>query len=192
MSSNCFAPSHSLQELLCLNVFNKEYGTFGFDSFAKDATVWAEYQVLAGSQSETLLILASLSLEPFPDRNEVELYLAHYQQENSIANPDGLISSLIWLRIRLQQIIAAANASEVEFRLAFFTQWYLGYPPRVFAKITSALSNLYWELYNAALPVFQSRASKMSERELCAYVRNHINPLIRILRNDEWISVLAR
>lgn len=154
--------------------------------------MWAEYQVLAGSQSETLLILASLSLEPFPDRDDVELYLARNQQENSIANPDVLISSLIWLRIRLQQIIAAASVSEVEFRLAYFTQWYLDYPPRVFAKITSALSSLYWELYDEALPVFQSRASKISERELFAYVRNRINPLIRILRNDDWISVLAR
>ena len=192
MSSDCPSPSYSLQELISLNVFRKEYGTFGFDTFATDVTAWAENQVMAGSQSETLLILASLNLEHFPDRDEVELYLARYQQENGMANPDKIISTLIWLRIRLQQISDAVNVIEVEYRLAFFTQVCLDFSPRAFGKITGALSSLYWELYDEALPVFQSRASEMSEEELFCYVRERINPWLRILRNDDWIWVLVR
>ncbi|PAW35364.1 hypothetical protein CIL06_06410 [Pantoea vagans] len=181
----------SLQELLCLKVFNETFQVIGLDDYTKAITDWAEREIIAGEESDTLLILASLSLEPKPDRHDVEKYLRIYQREKNIQNPDSKYSALVWLRMKIGDLITASTSNEIEKKLAFFTNYFLDYSPRAFARIANLTSNFYWELYDEAIPVFNSRASEMSEHELVTYVRTRLLPFYRILCNRDWLRILA-
>lgn len=68
----------SLKELLCLKVFSETIEVICLDDFTKAITDWAEREILSGEESDTLLILASLNLEPIPDRYDVDKYLRIY------------------------------------------------------------------------------------------------------------------
>jgi len=183
-------PYH-LHELLCLKVFSQTVEIFSSQEFSRAVAAWAEREVIAGADSETLLILASLGLDSTPDPWEVDKYLFIYQHEQRIPNPSPCESALVWLRLKLGQLIEAASASEIEERLTFFTHHYLDYPPRAFARITNILSSLYWELYDEAIPVFNSRASEMSEQELLEYVKTRLLPYYRILNMSDWMRLLT-
>lgn len=182
----------SLHELLCLKTFSKTFEIINPVELNKAITEWAEREIIAEKASDTLLILASLNLDPIPDRFEVEKYLLLYQQEQGIQNPSAEQSALVWLRVQLGQLIAASNACEIESKLAFFTHYFLDYPPRAFACISRSISNFYWELYDEAIPVFNSRASEMSEEALLIHVQERITPYYRLLNHPDWLWILAR
>lgn len=182
---------YQLNELLCLKVFSRTFEIINSESFCKAVVEWAEREVIAGADSETLLILASLGLDSTLDHYEVEKYLLIYQREQSIKNPSPHESALVWLRLKLGQLIEAVSAFEIEELLSFFTHYFLDYPPRAFARITNVLSNLYWELYDEAIPVFNSRASEMSEHELLEYVKERLLPFYRILNISDWMHLLS-
>lgn len=182
----------TLDELLCIKVFSETFQMAGPDECAQSITEWAEREVMAGAESDTLLILASLNLDPIPDRNEVEKYLLLYQREKNIQNPQPVYSALVWLRLKLGRLLTASSSSEVESRLAFFTHYFLDYPPKAFARIASVISHFYWELYDEAIPVFNSRASEMDDKELMAHVRERLLPFYRILNHPDWVHLLAR
>lgn len=182
---------YNLQELLCLKKFSDTFKVFSSDEFCRAVVSWAEREVIAGVDSEALLIIASLGLDSTIDSYEVEKYLLIYQREMSIQEPSSRYSALVWLRLQLEQLIAASSAQEIECRLSFFTHYFLDYPPRAFACITNTLSSLYWELYDESIPVFNSRASEMSEDQLLAHIKDRLFPFYRILSNSDWIQVLA-
>lgn len=182
---------HHLHELLCLRVFSQTFSILSTQEFNRAAVAWAEREVIAGADSETLLILASLGLDPTPDPYEVDKYLFIYQREQNIPNPSPYESALVWLRLKIVQLIEAASASEIEALLSFFTHHYLDYPPVAFARITNILSNLYWELYDEAVPVFNSRASEMSEHELLDYVKKRLLPFYRMLSSPDWMRLIT-
>lgn len=182
---------YSLQELLCLKVFSEVFGVISSEAFCRAVVAWAEREVITGIDSETLLIIASLGLDSTLDRFEVEKYLLIYQSEQCIQDPSPRYSALVWLRLQLEQLIAASSAYEIESRLSFFTHYVLDHPPRAFACITNTLSNFYWELYDESIPVFNSRASEMSEDELLEQVKERLLPFYRILNNPDWMQVLA-
>lgn len=182
----------SLHELLCFKAFNQTFEIASLVEFNKAITEWAEREIIAGKASNTLLILASLNLDPIPDRFEVEKYLLLYQQEQGIQNPSAEQSALVWLRVQLRQLIMASNSCEIESKLAFFTHYFLDYPPRAFANITHSIANFYWQLYDEAPPVFNSRASEMSEEALLVHVQERIMPWYRVLNHPDWLWILAR
>ncbi|KLP55229.1 hypothetical protein ABR39_10000 [Enterobacter genomosp. O] len=182
---------YNFKELLCLKKFSDTFNVFSSDEFCQAVVCWAEREVIAGADSETLLIIASLGLDSKIDSYEVEKYLLIYKKELSFQEPSERYSALVWLRVQLEKLIAASSAQEVECRLSFFTHYFLDYPPRAFACITYTLSNLYWELYDEAIPVFSSRASEMSEDQLLAHIKERLFPFYRILSNPDWIQVLA-
>lgn len=185
----------TLGELLCLKTFSSHYGEFGlFDDgwFVKAATAWAERELISGEESDNVMILASLSLDDVPDRYEVQRYLSLCQQERGMSEPALRLSALVWLRLALNQLMKVTTAAEIEHQLSFFMNWYLDYPPPVFAKITNMLSSYYWELYDEAIPAFYSRASEMSDDELLSQVKERVRPLIRFLSSKDWIDVLAK
>lgn len=183
--------THSFQELLCLKIFSETVNVFGSDEFCQAVVAWAEREVLAGADSETLLMIASLGLDSTIDAFEVEKYLLIYKREQSIRDPSPRYSALVWLRLQLENLIAASSAHDVERRLSLFTHYYLDYPPRAFNYITNIFSGLYWELYDEAIPVFYSRASEMTESELLEYVKERLFPFYRILSNPDWMRVLS-
>ncbi|MGJ0481626.1 hypothetical protein [Pantoea agglomerans] len=181
---------HSLQELLCLKVFSETFEVITLDEFNKGITEWAESELIAGGASDTMLILASLNLEAIPDRIDVERYLRLYQRENGIQDPHPHLSALVWLRREIGYLINAESSREIEARLAFFTHYFLDYPPTAFARITHVISDFYWELYNEAVPYFTSAASGMSENAFIVYVRARLYPFYRILNNPDWLRIL--
>ncbi|WP_455915931.1 hypothetical protein [Pantoea agglomerans] len=182
----------SLYQLLCLRVFSKTFEVIGLDEYCKAITEWAERKVIAGEESDILLILASLNLDPVPDRYEVEKYLLFYQKEQNIQDPTPNHSALAWLRMKLLHLITASTTQDVEIKLAFFTHYFFDYQPRSFAIITNTISSFYWELYDEAIPAFNSRASQMSENELLDHVKERMLPYYRILDNPDWMWVLTR
>ncbi len=182
---------YNFQELLCLKNFSDVFNVLSSDEFCQAVVSWAEREVMAGVDSEILLIIASLGLDSTIDSYEVEKYFLIYKREMSIQEPSVRYSALVWLRLQLEKLMAASSAQEVESRLSFFTHYFLDYPPRTFSCITNILSNLYWELYDEAIPVFNSRASEMSEEQLLAYIKDRLFPFYRILNNSDWIEVLS-
>jgi hypothetical protein len=91
----------------------------------------------------------------------------------------------------LEKLIAAASpAQEVECRLSFFIQYFFGYPPQAFACITNTLSSLYRELYDEAIPVFNSRTSEISEEQVLAIIHFHRRKKDSVLRDCNIFSLL--
>lgn len=114
MKMECQNNELSLEDLLCLKVFSETFEVIGLDDFIKAITNWAEREIIAGEESDTLLILASLNLEPTPDRHDVEKYLRIYQREKKIQNPDIYYSALVWLRREISYLITASSSNEIE------------------------------------------------------------------------------
>lgn len=184
--------NYTLQDLLCLRKFDEVVRFRITPDFSKQITEWAEKELLAGNNSESLLILASLNFESQPIDYEVKEYLGRYQREVNIENPSVELSALVWLRIQLTLLMKANSTQEVEGRLAFFTQYVLDYAPPAFASITDRLNNFYWEMYDEAMPDFNSRALSMSDDELLLYVKQWCEPYLRILINEDWLSFLTK
>lgn len=186
------AHQYSLRELLCLQVFRHKVGAITSDEFCHAVIAWAESEVIAGSDADLLLIIASLGLDSTPDAIEVEKYLLMYLCEQGIQIPSLYESAMVWLRLQLEHLTETRSRLEIEARLTFFTHNYLDDPPGAFARITGMLSGLYWELFDEAIPVFHSRASEMSESELVEYVRGRLRPLVRVLNHPDWVRLLTR
>lgn len=182
---------YNFQELLCLKIFSEKFEVFSSEEFCQAVVCWAEREIIAGVDSETLLIISSLGLDSTIDSSEVEKYLLIYQREMSIQAPSPRYSALVWLRLQLEHLMAASSVHEVECRLSLFIHYYLDYPPRAFACITNRLSGLYWELWDESIPAFNSRASEMSEDQLLEHVKARLLPFCRILGNADWMHVLA-
>jgi len=121
----------SLKELLCLKVFSETIEVIRLDDFTKAITDWAEREILAGEESDTLLILASLNLEPIPDRYDVEKYLRIYQREKNIQNPPPNYSALVLLRIKIGYLITASSSNEIEkdWHFLLITSWIIPQEP---------------------------------------------------------------
>lgn len=184
--------NYTLQDLLCLRTFDEAVRSRVTPNFSKQITEWAEKELLTGKDSESLLILASLNFESHLIDYEVNEYLSRYQREVHIVDPSAELSALVWLRIQLKILMKANSPEEVERRLAFFSNYALDFPPAAFASITYRLNNVYWEMYDEAMLVFNSRALSMSDEELLLYVKHWCESYFRILINEDWLSFLTK
>jgi len=187
-----FNGDFSLHDLLCFKESSKIFRMGEEDTFNKLITEWAEKEVMSGNNSSTLLIIASLNLDAQPDRNDVESYLPRYLNEISINYPTYKISLLVWLKHKISLIYHADSAKDIEALLYFFAVGCFDYPPRLLARTSNFLSDLYYILYDDLGQELLSLAASMSDEEILAYVRIKTLPYYRILNSRDWISFLAR
>lgn len=181
----------TLYSLLCLSHFKKLREPTVSDGTINAITEWAEYAVMAGNRSESLLILASLNLDKTPDVDEVYYYLDRFMQESGLRYPGDKLSALVWLRITLRQIADSPDAQVAEERLHYFTTHYLGFSPHFFTRACDFLSGLYFYLFDNYGYLQHTLAEEMKEDRLLAYIEERVNQIEKKLLNKDWIAFLS-
>ncbi|MHA7848580.1 hypothetical protein [Serratia sp. D1N4] len=184
MESNTY--NYTLTDLLCLMQIDRPI------DHIKAVTEWAEREVMSGNGSETLLILAALSLDKTLDEYEVMLYLDRYLIEVGISYPSRELSALIWLRIQLWQLTHSEDANTAESLLYLFVKTYFWFGPRFFSKTCDYLNWLYYSIFDDCSDLYPSEASKMTEADILSYIRKYVAPFERILFNDDWLNFLSK
>lgn len=183
---------YSLYEILCLMTYCEAFEAYRTDNYYKEIAEWAEREVIAGNNSETLLILASLNLDKKPDPYEVKHYLSAYMREENLNMPGPGESSVVWLKIKIWFLLHIDSVEEIELRLHQIPTFPLGSDSQLTSRITWRFYQLYEELFDDWGPDYPSKASKMNEVEILDYVRYRIKPYYRILCNPDWAWLLSR
>lgn len=186
-----FSYPYTLHDLLCLRQFNEIHGALHAEASDKEIVEWAERQVMQGNDSEALLILASLNLDKHPNSDEVRMYLDRYLRESGQALPDAKISTLIWLKLQLWNIIQCEDAKEAETVLYDFAIAYLDFPPPFFTRTCRYFNWLYYRLYDDIGGEYQKLASEMSDSALLSYIKSLTTPFYRVLSDNEWLDFLT-
>uniref|UniRef100_A0A8H9YNP1 Uncharacterized protein n=1 Tax=Pseudomonas tritici TaxID=2745518 RepID=A0A8H9YNP1_9PSED len=186
-----FSYPYTLHDLLCLRQFNEIHGALHAEACDKEIVEWAERQVMKGNDSEALLILASLNLDKHPNSDEVRMYLDRYLRESGLALPGAKISTLIWLKLQLWNIIQCEDAKEAETALYDFAIAYLDFPPPFFTRTCRYFNWLYYRLYDDLGGEYQTLASEMSDSALLSYIKSHTTPFYRVLSDNEWLDFLT-
>jgi hypothetical protein len=186
-----FSYPYTLHDLLCLRQFNEIQGALHVEACDKEIVEWAERQVMQGNDSEALLILASLNLDKHPNSDEVRMYLDRYLRESGQALPGAKISTLIWLKLQLWNIIQCEDAKEAETALYNFAIAYLDFPPPFFTRTCRYFNWLYYRLYDDIGGEYQTLASEMSDSALLSYIKSHTTPFYRVLSDNEWLDFLT-
>ncbi|AWH88272.1 hypothetical protein [Limnobaculum parvum] len=75
-------------------------------------TDWAEQQLANGSESEAILILASLGLDQQLDRQEVEFYFQRYIENIGITSSSPAISLTNYAKVLCHKIISSTISPE--------------------------------------------------------------------------------
>ncbi|WP_054178888.1 hypothetical protein [Trabulsiella odontotermitis] len=183
---------HDLYEILCLKTFGEAFETYRVDDYDKMIIEWAERELISGNSSETLLILASLNLDKYPDSNEIERYLREYMLETNMVMPSISASSIIWLRIKAWFLMHADTSKEIELRLHQIPTFHLSPNSRIVSNICWQFYGIYNELYDDWGPEYPAKASAMSEADILDFVKCRVKPFYRILSSSDWAAVLAR
>lgn len=183
---------HNLCEILCLKTISETFEAYRVDDYDKMIIEWAERELLSGNDSESLLILASLNLDKYPDSDEIERYLHAYMFEKQIVIPSISASAITWLRIKTRLLMNADTAEEVELLLHQLPTFHLSPISRVFSNICWHFYSIYDELYDDWGPEYPSKASGMSEGDILDFVKCRVKPFYRILYSSDWAWVLAR
>lgn len=182
---------YTLTDLLCLSDVEKLLEPLGNDFIIKAITEWAENEVMAGHDSESLLILASLNLDKTPEVDEVRCYLNRFMREESLSYPGYDLSALTWLKIKLREITHCDDAQTAESCLSYFATRYWDYSPRFFARTCNSLNWLYYGLFDNYGDQLLSPAEQMSEEELLTSIRKYVSQFERKLFNQDWVAFLS-
>lgn len=84
-------------------------------------TDWAEQQLINGSESEAILILASLGLDKQLDRQEVEFYFQRYIESADIIPPYHAVALANYAKVLCRKIISShISPDEGAFMLSEF------------------------------------------------------------------------
>lgn len=183
---------YNLYEILCLMTYGEAFEAYRVNDYYKEITEWAEREIIAENNSETILILASLNLDKKPDPYEVKHYLSAYMRQEGIFMPNLSESSVVWLRIKTWFLLHIESVDEIELRLHNMPAFPLGPDSRLASRITWQFYHLYEELFDDWGPDYPSRASKMSEAEILDFIRCRVKPYYRILCNPDWVWLLSR
>lgn len=183
---------YDLYDILCLQTVGEAVEAYRVDDYDKMIICWAERELVSGDSSESLLILASLSLDKQPDSDEIQRYLQTYMLEKNIVKPGISDSAITWLKIKAYYLMHADSSEEVELRLHQIPAFYVSPGSRILSNICWQLYGIYNELYDDWGPEYPSRASAMSEAEILDFVKCRVKPLFRILCSSDWGRVLAR
>lgn len=180
-----------LNDLLCLMELRKTARHLADENYARAIVEWAEEAVIAGNNSEPLLILASLGLDAAPNEDEIRDYLGRFMIEAGLIYPGPNVSALVWLRAELTKLLQHQNLKDVEYHLAFFAINSADYPPPFFSKTCWQLSGLYYHLFDDAGGSYPSTVSTLTEAELLTIVQKEVTPYALVLSKDQWLSWLA-
>ncbi|CRH35775.1 hypothetical protein V462_09780 [Pantoea ananatis 15320] len=182
---------YNLYEILCLMTYGEAFEAYRVDDYDKEITEWAEREIIAGNDSETVLILASLNLDKKPDQYEVKYYLSAYMRQEGIFMPNLSESSVVWLRIKTWFLLHVESVAEIGLRLHQIPAFPLSSNSLLSSKITWQYYHLYEELFEDWGPDYPAKASKMSEPEIINYIKDRLKPFYRILTNKDWVDLLS-
>lgn len=182
---------YTLNDLLGLLVFSQKY-PFLHDDLDGLIIAWAEDQITAGNESETLLILASLALDNQPVRAEVELYLSRYMAEQRIDLPPLKTAALVWIKLFMRQLSRCASIHDAEQKLSFLVCYWLEPGVKIFSAVVDTLKSLYWHLFDEWEGPGTSEAIRMGESEFFALINRAMLPYSRKIENPDWLDLLVR
>ncbi len=180
-----------LNELLCLIELRKTARHLANGNYTRAIVEWAEEAVIAGNNSEPLLILASLGLDATPNEDEIRDYLGRFMAEAGLVYPGQKLSTLVWLRKELTQLLKHKTVEHTEAHLAFFSINSMDYGPPFFTKICRHLNWLYYYLFDDYGGGYPSTVSTLIEAELLTIVQKEVTPYALVLSKDQWLSWLA-
>ncbi|ALR77958.1 hypothetical protein [[Enterobacter] lignolyticus] len=183
---------HDLHEILCLKTVGEAFEAYRVDDYDKMIIDWAERELLSGSSSESLLILASLSLDKHPDSDEIERYLHTYMLEQNIVMPSINASAMTWLRLKTWFLMHAETSKELELRLHQIPAFHSSPGSRILSNICWQFYRIYDDLYDDWGPEYPSKASAMNDADIIDFVKCRVKPFYRILCSSDWAWVLAR
>ncbi len=182
---------YSLNDLLGLIVFSRKY-PFLHDDLDGLIVAWAEAQITAGNDSETLLILASLGLDNQPERTEVELYLSRYLAEQRIVLPPFKTAALIWIKLFMSQLSRCASIHDAEQKMYFLVCYWFEPDVKIFEAVVDMLKSLYWHLFDEWEGPGTSEAVKMGEQEFFELINRAMLPYSRKIEDPDWLELLVR
>jgi len=182
---------YTLNDLLCLTRFKQLFESGGGDDIIKAIVEWAEQEVMAGSENESLLILASLNLDKTPDVYEVYNYLERFMREQGIGYPGDQLSALTWLRIRLWEMTHCTDAQMAEVYLSYFATHFYDDTTDFFSRTCSFLYRFYYFLFDSYGDQYRTPAEEMTRDELLAYIKERVSGFERKLCNKEWLEFLT-
>lgn len=186
--------SLSLDEILSLYCFNLYYGSPSEYFYSSEMIInWAENQVMQGSNSETLLVIASLGLDRQIDSDEVNSYLKRYLFEENISIPEINYSCLVFMRLFIQKIMICNNLGDIDNILANFVFKYIEFGNKCFHQIKSYWLFIYYDYFD----MYDGLNCYYAEKQLSEEVRyNEIKFLAerfyRLLNNKDMVEFLAR
>lgn len=182
---------YTLNDLLGLLVFSRKY-PFLHNDLDRLIVAWAEAQLNQGSESETLLILASLGLDDRPERDEVELYLSRYMAEQQIDLPPLKDAALIWVRLFMRQLSHCTSIQDAEQKMNFLVCHWLDPDVKIFEAVVDTLKSLYWHLFDEWEGPGTSEAVRMQESEFFELINRAMLPYSRKIDNPDWRELLVR
>lgn len=182
---------YSLNDLLGLIVFSRKY-QFTYNNLDVLIVAWAEDQITAGNDSETLLILASLGLDNQPERTEVELYLSRYMAEQQIVLPPLKTAALVWIKLFMSQLSRCASIHDAEQKMNFLVCHWFEPDVKIFEAVVDTLKSLYWHLFDEWEGPGTSEAVKMGEQEFFELINRAMLPYSRKIEDPDWLDLLVR
>lgn len=182
---------YTLHELLCMHIFLQD-ALIPHDETDRQIVCWAENRVMAGDDSEPLLILASLGLQADPERHEVAHWLERYLAEQQQAWPDSRIAALVWLRITLDDLLNGRDIPAAERRLETLALHTFSSPVPFFDACVSQLRSCYWDLFDDWGGESVCPATEMGTASFVALIRRIVMPWHHKLSCRDWLEWLAR
>lgn len=143
---------------------------------------WAENLIMQENISESLLILASLSLDKTISEIDFKNYLNRYLKEQNIPWPSLQLAHLIWLKFFLKYTLSLKDRNDIEKTLSIFSVNFKIHPTSlVFANIWSKMIKLNQNLFEFCCQTITQRADRMNDAELLDFVQNELYPCFRLL-----------
>ncbi len=144
-SGNKISLKHDeLNELLSLYVVSKQNLPYRIKSVHSDIVNFAVEEVMEGSSSDALLILASLSIDKRIDTEEIELYFKRFLSETGMKLPSIGCSVLTWLSLEIRIILNSRVRLDIENRLSKFALYWYDSPCRIAGDVINFLHNAYF------------------------------------------------
>lgn len=182
---------YTLNDLLCLSKFKQSFEPVSSDDIIKAITEWAEQEVMAGNDSESLLILASLNLDKTPDTDDVYYYLNRFMREQGICYPEDKLSALIWLKITLWHITHCTDAQTAEAYLHYFATHCWDINPGFFPRACNHLYCFYYYLFDSYGNQYRTPAEEMTADELLTCIKERVSQIERKLLSQDWLAFLT-
>lgn len=181
-------------EILAIHHFDLD-ATSGVTPFNYPAAIvgWAERELARGGSSESLLMLAGLSLDRHPDPDDIARHLEHYLRENGLAPPEKNHAFLLATRCYLADAQRAHTLEALATRLSYLI--HRGYEVKCypFQQIVALLDQAYYRDYDCYQPLYGIDAEdEDGEAARFDHLRWLTGRLHRLLDRPEMLELLRR